>query len=252
VAISHSDVNHDTESGYSPTFRAITKVPCGMVIKRMWKEFKYVYTNPYTLKWSIWWALNSCGFYQEGTYAQTLWQHMTDANPDEAIKYTGLTDSAYTIFGAAAAFASGYVTVNGDFSSDILMGTCAVLEGSLVLWASQSGSLIEAYISHILFAGVFYFSSSIGYSEIAKNIPSDCFALVFGLNTFVALLIQTFLTFCFSARGGLEFASRTQFIMHGTYFLLLGFAFLFKCIYSCLKPHFVPLKQPKCAVVVSK
>lgn len=49
-------------------------------------------------------------------------------------------------------------------------------------------------------------------SEIAKNIPCDCFALVFGINTFISLIIQSFLTATFNGKGGFEFGSRAQVI----------------------------------------
>lgn len=47
-------------------------------------------------------------------------------------------------------------------------------------------------------------------AEIAKNIPSDCFALVFGINTFISLLFQSFLTATFNGKGGFEFDPRKQ------------------------------------------
>lgn len=71
-----------------------------MVVKRLWNEFKHVYTNSYTLKWSIWYALVQAGFHQEGTYSQTLWMHIDKENPkEEMLPYTGVVESVYTIFG---------------------------------------------------------------------------------------------------------------------------------------------------------
>lgn len=92
--------------GYSPTLRRVTRVPFSKVIKRLWSEFKYVYTNPYTLKWSIWYALFLCGFNQEGTYSQTLWQHIEEEhrNSNSLLPYTGFTESASTIFGSSFKF----------------------------------------------------------------------------------------------------------------------------------------------------
>lgn len=80
--------------------KKVYRVPCTAVIKRLWDEFKYVYTNPYTLKWSVWYALFLCGYNQEGTYAQTLWQNFYGNNaPTPYLKYTGFVESAYTIIG---------------------------------------------------------------------------------------------------------------------------------------------------------
>lgn len=80
--------------------KKVSRMPCTAVIKRLWDEFKYVYTNPYTLKWSVWYALFLCGYNQEGTYAQTLWQHFNNNGaPTHYLKYTGFVESAYTIIG---------------------------------------------------------------------------------------------------------------------------------------------------------
>ncbi len=107
-------------AGYSPAMKKVSRVACNVVFKKLWIEFKYVYTNPYTLTWSIWYAICLCGYNQEGTYAQTLWQdlhrnhtliqhsHMNGTlwqNAEESLllydplKYTGFTEVAHTIFG---------------------------------------------------------------------------------------------------------------------------------------------------------
>ncbi|XP_065220657.1 thiamine transporter 1-like [Planococcus citri] len=235
VVVSNGDVNN-AENGYSPALKKVSKVPCSLVVKRLWSEFKHVYTNSYTLKWSIWYALFQAGFHHEGTYSQTLWIHIDKENPEEQmLPYTGVVESIYTIFGALLALASGYVVMKGDIGSEILMFLSPVVQGLMCIWAAQTESMWQAYCSHILFAGVYYFAVSIAYSEIATNIPSDCFALVFGINTFISLVIQSFLTATFNAKGGFELNCRTQFVTLGSFFFLLGFVFLLKCIYSCIR-----------------
>lgn len=84
-----------------------------MVIKRLWDEFKYVYTNPYTLKWSIWFALFQAGHNQEGTYSQPLWVHIDEGEQNSILKFTGVTESVYTIFGTYRERERGaYLSVN--------------------------------------------------------------------------------------------------------------------------------------------
>lgn len=50
-----------------------------------------------------------------------------------------------------------------------------------------------------------YFSS-----EVAKSLTQDSHGLVFGFNTFVALLLQTILTVTVTGKGGLELSTRVQ------------------------------------------
>ncbi|XKL69668.1 hypothetical protein PGB90_007437 [Kerria lacca] len=210
VVVSNSDIIHNVENGYSPAMKKICKVPCNVVMKRMWNEFKYVYTNPYTLKWSIWYALCLCGYSQEGTYSQSLWQHVQEGQDYNLLTYNGFTESAHTIFGAVAAFASSYVVITGEMASGFLMSISAILGGLLILCESQASNLWLAFSCHVLFSGIYFFAVSVGYAEIAKNIPSDCFALVFGINTFISLIIQSFLTITFHGKGGLELSPRQQ------------------------------------------
>jgi len=46
--------------------------------------------------------------------------------------------------------------------------------------------------------------------EVAKNIPADSYALVFGVNTFMSLLLQTCLTLVVNSPIGLMLDIRTQ------------------------------------------
>lgn len=46
--------------------------------------------------------------------------------------------------------------------------------------------------------------------EVAKNIPADSYALVFGVNTFMSLLLQTCLTIVVNSPAGLMLDIRTQ------------------------------------------
>lgn len=46
--------------------------------------------------------------------------------------------------------------------------------------------------------------------EVAKNIPADSYALVFGVNTFMSLLLQTCLTIVVNSPAGLMLDIRSQ------------------------------------------
>ncbi|KAJ8870862.1 hypothetical protein PR048_027163 [Dryococelus australis] len=47
-------------------------------------------------------------------------------------------------------------------------------------------------------------------AEVAKNIREDSYGLIFGVNTFVALALQTVLTVLVAGKGGLQLSPRTQ------------------------------------------
>lgn len=230
VKINNGDVS--IEKGYPAPLKTVKRASCSVVIRRLWDDFRYAYINSYTLKWSLWWSINYCGFNQEGTYVQLLWQNLHQENNSDILKYTGFAESAYTIIGAISAFSVSYVTIDWEKRGDIMLCLCSLLQGLLVFWSSQTIHLWQAFVCHIMFAAVYYFSASVAYSEIAKHIPTDSYALIFGINSFFALILQTILTAIFTARGGLELASRHQFAVYGIYFLLPGFGFLIIFLYK--------------------
>lgn len=62
----------------------------------LWKHFVQAYTNYRVLKWSVWWALATCGYLQIISYVQLLWQ--TAIGPDDE-RYNGAVDFIYAILG---------------------------------------------------------------------------------------------------------------------------------------------------------
>lgn len=55
----------------------------------------------------------------------------------------------------------------------------------------------------------------------------DSFALVFGINTLLALIFQTILTVVVVSENGLALNIRNQFIVSGGYYLVLGGLYFF-------------------------
>jgi len=62
----------------------------------LWKHFIQAYTNYRVAKWSVWWALATCGYLQVVNYIQLLWQ--TAVIPGDMI-YNGAVDFVYAIVG---------------------------------------------------------------------------------------------------------------------------------------------------------
>lgn len=60
-------------------------------------------------------------------------------------------------------------------------------------------------------------------ATVAKKLHDDCFALIFGINTLVALILQSLLTLVTITI--LEFGVRVQFQIYASWFFVLAFAF---------------------------
>lgn len=68
---------------------------------------------------------------------------------------------------------------------------------------------------------------TIASSEIAKSIVEDSYGLVFGMNMFLALVLQTGLTLAFVSKDvGFALTSRNQFLAYGIYHICIAGIFI--------------------------
>ena len=66
-------------------------------VKVLLTHLKVAYTNPYVLKWSVWVAFATCGYFQVGNYIQALWKYIeTEDNPEN---YNGAVEATATLIG---------------------------------------------------------------------------------------------------------------------------------------------------------
>jgi thiamine transporter 2/3 len=68
-------------------------------LKMIWRDFKAIYSNAFVIKWSLWWALATCGLFQVGNYIQTLWGTV-QSDSDNSDVYNGITEAVNTALGA--------------------------------------------------------------------------------------------------------------------------------------------------------
>lgn len=60
---------------------------------------------------------------------------------------------------------------------------------------------------------------------MAKRLKDDSFGLVFGINTMLALIIQTVLTVIVIGESGFALGPRDQFKVNSGYFVVLGICY---------------------------
>ena len=71
--------------------------------------------------------------------------------------------------------------------------------------------------------------------EIVQDLPKDAFALVFGLNTFAAVCVQSLLSLAVNSILGAE--SQTQFIIYAGFHFFIAIIYVFFAIYQLMKPQ---------------
>lgn len=110
----------------------------------LWKHFVQAYTNYRVVKWSLWWALATCGYMQVLNYIQLLWK--TAVKSDKEI-YNGAVDFIYAIVGKEGDVS----TVSGE--THIIFQFCKMRIGSQNN-GINSELFIYYFISYILYVAI--------------------------------------------------------------------------------------------------
>jgi len=63
--------------------------------RMLWIDFKLAYSNSYVLKWSIWWAVATGGYYQITNYVQALWDVVAEESDSKL--YNGAVDATHRL-----------------------------------------------------------------------------------------------------------------------------------------------------------
>lgn len=190
----------------------------------LWAHFIQAYSNKTVLIWSIWWSLAMGGYLQIQSYVQILWQNIY---PDPENPFNGGVEAALTAFGAISCLVAGFISSEKFEKYDLwILTVCSLLEGVLIIISSLTPEIWVAYAMYIIFGIVYMFMITLASATVAKNLAEDSFALIFGINTLFALIIQVILTIAVVSETGFGLSPRRQFFVFGSYFVVLAIIFL--------------------------
>ncbi|XP_053686826.1 folate-like transporter 3 [Sabethes cyaneus] len=233
-AVSHESV--DERSSSTAIVAAVSKnrFSCHRAGRLLWTHFTAAYLNNMAVvQWSLWWSLAMAGFIQVQIYVQLLWHEI---DQDQEYLYNGGAEALLTLFGAISAIAAGYVA-NRIFEQWALwiLTLCSALQGGLILYSGFSTNIWAAYVVYILFGVLYMFMITMASATVAKYLEEDSFGLIFGINTFVALVFQTILTVVVISESGLMLTPRGQFKVYGSYFLVLALVYFIPATISSVR-----------------
>ncbi|XP_063967276.1 thiamine transporter 2-like [Lytechinus pictus] len=200
----------------------------------LWTDFKNCYSNRQLLEWSLWWAFATCGNLQIGNYIQNLWDIIftKSGNHSSENVYNGAVEALSTLLGALSAFLIMFPKVNWDRYGELLLGVVSIVDAILLLIMGLTTNIWLCYSFYIIFRSSYQLVITIATFQIAKHLSLERYALVFGWNTFVALVLETILTLIVVDYRTLNLPADTQFLVYGGYFYLLGTAFCIKAVYQ--------------------
>ncbi|VVC32109.1 Reduced folate carrier,Major facilitator superfamily domain [Cinara cedri] len=196
----------------------------------LWSDFITAFTNRNVIQWSIWWTLGTCFYYQFMSYCQSLYQQIYNDGTDLQITNNGMVEAIYTIISTLGVYLIGIITVPSWW----LVGILTLCQGVILMVMAQEHLLSHAYLGYILFGTFYHIMTTIANCEVAKNIPADCYALVFGINTFTSHLMQTCVTIIVNSPIGLMLNIRTQFYVYGLSYLVIGAIYIIKALWSTI------------------
>ncbi|XP_029788734.1 thiamine transporter 2-like [Suricata suricatta] len=161
------------------------------VFVQWFQDLKGCYSSKHLFYWSLWWAFSTAGFNQVLNYVQILWDYK--APSQRSAIYNGAVEALAT-FG-------------------------------------ENGSKRQRAVGKGKGRSSYMFLITIAAFQIAVNLSVERYALVFGINTFVALVIQTVMTVIVVDNQGLGLPVNVQFLIYGSYFSVIAGIFLMRSIY---------------------
>jgi thiamine transporter 2/3 len=186
-------------------------------LKQSLSDLKQFYLNLHLLKWSIWWAVATCGMLQVGNYVESLWSDIqADANELYPLQhkkqkmYNGLVIASDTLVASAAALLVSLLRVNWSLWGEGVLGVISVIDCALLFIASSTYDLWVAYVCQICFRGSYALLITIATVEISQQVRHQSYSLILGINMTAALLLETILTAIVSDNAGLALSSRSQ------------------------------------------
>ncbi|XP_051719573.1 thiamine transporter 2 [Ctenopharyngodon idella] len=218
---------------------------CGDVLLWLWRDFLQCFSSRTLLIWSAWWALSTCGYNQTVNYVQSLWEHVEPSN--NFTVYNGGVEALSNLFGAAAAYGIGFSSADWSRWGEMALGVLSALEGGALFSMVFSANIWVCYCGYIIFKSLYMLLITIAMFQIAAGLNMERYALVFGANTFGALVLQTIITSVVVDSSGLGVDIVTQFTVYGGYFSVIAIVFFLRGLYiMCQKPELeTPRENPE-------
>uniref|UniRef100_A0A336LUE0 CSON004782 protein n=1 Tax=Culicoides sonorensis TaxID=179676 RepID=A0A336LUE0_CULSO len=201
----------------------------------LWYHFKTSFSNIEVIQWSLWYAIGNCGFVQVTTYIQVLWNTIDN---DQDVIWNGAVEALITLLSAVVTlFAEKIQNILHlrSNSNVAILSVLTSLEGLSLVLAAKTKILYVSYVGYMLFCTLFAFTITICSAALARKLEDDSFGLIFGINTFIALVMQSLLTVIVVSGNVLVLDAIQQFYVYAGFYIV--FALLYACyhIYSICK-----------------
>uniref|UniRef100_A0AAV2J562 Solute carrier family 19 member 3a n=1 Tax=Knipowitschia caucasica TaxID=637954 RepID=A0AAV2J562_KNICA len=205
------------------------------------KDLKECYSSRSLLCWSVWWAMATCGYNQTVNYVQVLWEHV-EPSQNSSI-YNGGVEAVSNLLSAATAYGVGFTEVTWEHWGELALGGFSALGAASLLLMTFIGNIWVCYAGYVVFKSLYMLLITIAMFQIAAGLSMERYALVFGVNTFGALLLQTVLVSVVVDSAGLGLGIIPQFTIYASYFAVIAIIFTLRGLYVIWSLRRLPAPQ---------
>ncbi|NXY64961.1 S19A3 protein, partial [Callaeas wilsoni] len=138
--------------------------------------------------------------------------------------------------GSVTSFLVQYMKINWDHFGELALGIFSAIDAGCLFLMHFSTNIWACYAGYLVFKACYVLLLTIATFQIAVNLSMERYALMFGFNNFIALLIQTILTIVVVDSRSLGLDIVTQFLIYGSYFTVVHGIFMIRSIcvlFSC-------------------
>ncbi|XP_063264394.1 thiamine transporter 2-like [Prinia subflava] len=198
------------------------------VLLQLGRDLRDCYGSRSLLCWSLWWALATAGFNQVVNYVQVLWDLRAPSHSSAV--YNGAVEAVATLLSSVTSFLVQYMKINWDHFGELALGIFSAIDAACLFLMHFFTNIWACYAGYLIFKACYVLLLTIATFQIAVNLSMERYALMFGFNNFIALLIQTILTIVVVDSRGLGLDIVTQFLIYGSYFVVIHGIFMIRSI----------------------
>uniref|UniRef100_A0A8D2PH22 Thiamine transporter 2 n=1 Tax=Zosterops lateralis melanops TaxID=1220523 RepID=A0A8D2PH22_ZOSLA len=178
------------------------------VLLQLGRDLRDCYGSRKLLCWSLWWALATAGFNQVVNYVQVLWDLRAPSHSSAV--YNGAVEAIATFLSSVTSFLVQYMKINWDHFGELALGIFSAIDAGCLFVMHFLTNIWACYVGYLIFKACYVLLLTIATFQIAVNLSMERYALMFGFNNFIALLIQTILTIVVVDSRGLGLDIVTQ------------------------------------------
>ncbi|KAL7070636.1 hypothetical protein ACQ4LE_009650 [Meloidogyne hapla] len=181
------------------------------------------YRNVNVSCWSIFAILTTCGIYLVMNYEQSLWAHR---KVDKSLILNGFVEGLNTILSAICLTFLQFIKIKWENYRPFVFVGSSLVFSSLIFGMIYFGNILTDYTLYMFLYILFSVLEAVASNQIATNMHSDAYGLVFGINNFITILSITLFTFILIDKNGpLNLEIEQMFISFSIFFLSIAFLF---------------------------